>query len=115
MSVDSLGRVIVGSGHFIERAPGIIAQFTHVAVRSGHMVHIQHVSQQVQAAAQNVGDNASNWITRIVDDTIRETAHEAWHREVGEQIVRLEKQAATLLKHMAGLHLGICKVLGKSL
>jgi hypothetical protein len=37
MSIDQLGRVIVGSGHFVERAPDMIEMTTKIVVGAGHI------------------------------------------------------------------------------
>ena len=58
MSIDQLGRVIVGSGHFIERAPGVLEMTTRVAVGAGHFVgtigriaqNITHVAKEADRA-----------------------------------------------------------------
>lgn len=89
MSIDSLGRVIVGSGHFVEAAPGIINNIARVVVGAGHQYDmIYNAVQHGRDVANNV-DHYVNWTRRVVDDRIPETAREAYNREVEDRLHRL--------------------------
>jgi hypothetical protein len=65
MSIDTLGRVIVGSGHFVERAQGVIAQVSNVGVGGGHYHHLSNAVQQVQQLAYDADQTAGRWIRTV--------------------------------------------------
>ena len=88
MSVDALGRVIVGSGHFIERAPQILDAAQRIVVGSGQYQFVSNAVARTQTFAQSTGDAAWQWTRHVVDDTIRETVAEAAEREAAQQAYR---------------------------
>lgn len=97
MSVDAFGRVIVGAGHFIERAPQIIEAGQRIVVGAGHAQHIGQAFDRTQALAQNVGDQAWQWTRRVVDDTIPETLAE-YHERVRERLERLGEAGGDIVE-----------------
>lgn len=65
MSIDGLGRIIVGSGHFIEKAPGIIEITQKVVVGGGHFVNgIQVLGAAGERASQAL--NASRQVQALL-------------------------------------------------
>lgn len=65
MSIDGLGRIIVGSGHFVEKAPGIIEMTQKVVVGGGHFVNgIQVLGAAGERASQAL--NASRQVQALV-------------------------------------------------